>query len=261
MGSVGLGNNALLGAFQNSTFATGLDLGRCQIREALGVFVADPAATFQAGMLVSKNSSGLVVVSPGTDFLGVAKWNKATSLLGVKVDEAIVLTGTTASNLSRANVSNVRVASATGYSGTTYTVTTDYTVNATNGTVTRNGAGAITSGATVYVSYTFAITSQEVTQQQGTNFWNNLDEVSQADNRVTVITDAELLFTTQYDSSRTYALTGANSNLYAATGGGVQGLFTNDTSGSAKFVGRVIQLPSASDPYMGVRLIKGSIAA
>lgn len=256
MGSVGLGNNAQLGAFQNRTFAEGLDLGRCQISEALGVYVADAAASFRAGSLVMRNSSGLVVASDGTDVLGVAKWNKATGLLGAKVDEAIVLVGTTASNLSRANVSNVRVASATGYTGTTYTVTTDYTVNATNGTVTRNGAGAIASGATVYVTYTFQITTQELYQNQGTNFWNNVDDVSQADNRVTVITDAELIFTTQYDSSRTYALTGANSNLYAATGGGLAGLFTNDTSGSAEFVGRVFQLPTAADPYMGIRLMK-----
>lgn len=256
MGSVGLGNTAALGAFQNRTFAEGLDLGRCQISEALGVYVADSTASFRAGSLVMRNSSGLVVASNGLDVLGVAKWNKATSLLGVKVDEAIVLTGTTASNLSRANVSNVRVASAAGYGGTTYTVTTDYTVNTTNGTVTRNGAGAIPSGATVYVTYTFAITTAELYQQQGTNFWNNVDEVSQADNRVTVITDAELIFTTQYDSSRTYDLTTTASNLYAATGGGLEGLFTNDSSGSAKFVGRVFQLPSAADPYMGIRLIK-----
>lgn len=260
MGSVGLGNNPLLGAFQNSTFATGLDLGRCQIREALGVYVADPAATFQAGMLVSRNASGLVVASAGTDVLGVAKWNKATGLLGSKVDEAIVLNGTTASNLSRANVSNVKVAATAGQ-GTAYTVTTDYVVNTTNGTVTRNGGGTIPDGATVYVTYTFQITTQETYQQQGTNFWNNLDEVSQADNRVTVITDAELIFTVQYDSSRVYSLTGANSNLYAATGGGLAGLFTNDTSGSAKFVGRVFQLPTASDPYMGIRLIKTPVTA
>lgn len=257
MGSVGIGNNALLGAFQNATFSTGLDLGRCQIREALGVYVANPTASFQAGMLVGRDSAGLVVVAAGaTEILGVAKWAKTTSLLGVKADEAIVLTGAVASNLSRANVSNVAVKSAAGYGGTTYTLTTDYTVNTTNGTITRAGAG-ITSGATVFVNYTFAITSQEVNQQQGTNFWNNLDDVSQADNRITVITDAEIIFTAQYDSSRTYSLTGVNSNLYASVA--LPGLFTNDTSSSAKYVGRVFQLPSASDPYMGVRLVKGAI--
>ena len=63
MGSVGLGNNAQLGAFQNRTFAEGLDLGRCQISEALGVYVADAAASFRAGSLVMRNSSGLVVAS------------------------------------------------------------------------------------------------------------------------------------------------------------------------------------------------------
>lgn len=255
MGSVGLGNNAQLGAFQNRTFAEGLDLGRCQISEALGIYVADAAATFRAGSLVMRNASGLVVASDGTDVLGVAKWNKTTGLLGTKVDEAIVLTGAVASNLSRANVSNVRVAALPGYGGSAYTLTTDYTVSTTNGTITRAGAG-IVSGSTAYVTYTFAITSQELYQNQGTNFWNNVDEVSQADNRVTVITDAEMIFTTQFDSSRTYGLTTATSNLYAATGVGLGGLFTNDSSGSAEFVGRVFQLPTASDPYMGIRLMK-----
>lgn len=253
MGSVGLGNNALLGAFQSSTFATGLDLGRCQIREALGVFVADPAATFSQGQLVMKNSSGLVVQCDGTDVLGVAKWNKSTGLLGVKVDEAIVLNGTDPSNLSRANVSNVKVSATAG--GAAITASGNYTLNTTNGTVARIALGVIGDGDTVYVSYTFAITSQEVTQQHGTNFWNNLDEVSQADNRVTVITDAELLFTTHYDTSRQYALTGASSNLYAGTGG----LFTNDNA-SGKFMGRVMQLPTASDPFLGLRLVKSPLA-
>jgi hypothetical protein len=202
-----------------------------------------------------RNAAGLIVPSDATDVLGVAKWNKATSLVGVKVDEAIVLVGTTASNLSRANVSNVRVAALANYAGAAWTITTDYTLSTVNGTVTRNGGGSIASGATVYVTYTFAITSQELYQQHGTNFWNNVDDVSQADNRVTVITDSEMLFTTQYDSLRTYALTGTTSNLYADT----NGLFSNDATlnaSSPKFVGRVFQLPTAADPYMGVRLLK-----
>jgi hypothetical protein len=261
MGSVGLGNNALLGAFSNKIFREGLDLTRSQIRENLGVFVADPTATFLQGMLVMRNSAGLVVPSNGLDVLGVAKWNHATSLLAVEVDEAIVLTGTNPSSLKRGNVSNLRVASAPAGGGTVYTVGTDYTFSGPNGTVTRVAAGGITSGSTVYVTYTFVIPTQDLYQTQGVNFWNNLDEVSQADGRVTVITDSELLFTTQYDTSRVYTLTGATSNLYASTAAGKEGLFTTDPAGGAKFVGRVMQVPTASDPYLGVRLFKSAIAA
>jgi len=253
MGSVGLGNNANLGAFLNRLFPEGLDLGRCQINQALGVFVADPANTFRAGMVVSRNSSGLVIPSPGTEFLGVAKWNHATSLVAAAVDEAVVLTGTTASNLAHPTVSNVRVAGALA-GGTLFTVTTDYTVNTTNGTVTRNGGGGIASGATVYVTYTWAITESDLLQLQGKNFWNTSDEVSMADGRCTVITDADLLFTTQYDTSKVYTLTGTTSNLYASTA--LPGLFTSDTAGSALFIGKVFQVPSAADPFLGVRMVK-----
>lgn len=256
MGSVGLGNNASLGAFLNRTNPEGLDLGRCQIKEALGIFVADPANTFRAGSLVMRNSSGLVIPSDGTDFLGVAKWNHATTMLAVAVDEALVLTGTTAIPLKRGTVSNVRVASAVAGGGTVYTVTTDYTASLTNGTVTRVGSGAITDGQTVYVTYTYQLSAADLLQTQGQNFWNHLDEVSTNEGRCTVITDAELLFTSQYDTSKVYSLTGATSNLYAATAGGKAGLFTSDTAGSAKFVGRVFQVPSAADPFLGLRLAK-----
>lgn len=260
MGSVGLGNSAALGAFLNRTFSEGLDLGRCQIDESLGTWVADPANTFRAGMLVMRNSSGLVIPSDGTDALGVAKWNHTTSMYATTVDEAIVLTGSTASSLAHPNVSNLRVASAVGGGGTVYTLTTDYTVSAANGTVTRAGAG-ITSGSTAYVTYTWLLTTAQLMQNQGMNFWNNLDEVSQADGRVTVITSAALLFTAQYDTTRTYSLTGTGSNLYAATTDGKEGLFTNDTTGSAVFVGRVVQAPTAADPFLGLRLVKNPVTA
>jgi hypothetical protein len=259
MGSVGLGNNAKLGAFQNKIHQEGLDLGRCQIREAPGIFVADPANTFNAGMAVMLDTTtGLVVPSDGTGFLGVAKWNHATALVAAVVDEAVVLTGTTAASLAHANVSNVAVNSAAGMAAATlFTVTTDYTVSATNGTVTRVALGSITDGATVYVSYHYSIPTSDLTQTQGQNFWNTLDEVSQADGRVTVITGSELLFTTQFDSSVGYAIDGA---VYASTTAGKEGLFTSSSAGSAKFVGRVFQVPSASDPYIGLRLVKGPVA-
>src|SRR5271166_4238540 len=117
MGSVGLGNTAGLGTFLNKTFQEGLDLGRCQINQALGVFVASPTNTFRAGMLVMKDSSGLVIPSDGTDVLGVAKLNHTTNMFSVSVDEAVVLTGTTASNLAHGTVSNVKVSSLAGGTG------------------------------------------------------------------------------------------------------------------------------------------------
>jgi hypothetical protein len=250
MGSVGLGNNADLGAFLNRIFPEGLDLGRCQITQALGIYVADPTNTFRAGQIVMRNASGLVVPSDGSDVLGVAKWNHALTMMAAVADEAVVLTGVVASNLKHPMISNVRVASAVKGGGTVYTITTDYTLSTTNGTITRVALGGITDGATVYVTYTWQITESDLVQMQGKNFWNTNDEVSQNESRITVITDAELLYTTQYDTSKVYSLTGANSNLYASA----TGLFTS-TSGT-KYVGRVFQVPTAADPFLGLKLIK-----
>ncbi len=258
MGSVGLGNTADLGAFLNRIYPEGLDLGRCQINQALGVFVADPANTFRAGMAVMRGTTGLVIPSDGSDFLGVAKWNHATSLVSAAVDEQIVLNGTTATNLKHPTVTNVRVASAAKGTGTVYTLTTHYTVSASNGTITRvNVGGAPADGATVFVTYTWAITESDLLALQGKNFWNTNDEVSQADGRCTVITDADLIYTTQYDTTKVYALTGATSDVYASVA--APGLFTSDSASSAVFVGRVFQVPTAADPFLGFRLNRGLV--
>jgi hypothetical protein len=57
-------------------------------------------------------TTGLIKASDGTAVLGVAKWNHATSMLAVAVDEPVVMSGTTAHALAHGNVSNVKVASA-----------------------------------------------------------------------------------------------------------------------------------------------------
>jgi hypothetical protein len=69
--------------------------------------------------------------------------------------EHVVLTGTTPAQLLHGPVANVIVLPSTlDQSPTTpYVETTDYTVDYANGTVTRVGGGAISSGATVKVTY------------------------------------------------------------------------------------------------------------
>jgi hypothetical protein len=239
-----------LAAFTGQIYPGGLDLGRCVIQQDLGIFVADPAATILQGQLVTKGVNGILCSTTGKGIIGVAKWNKATAVVSSVVDEPIVLTGTGAVNLKHANVANVKVAAAAGQ-GAAYTVTTDYTVSAANGTVTRVAGQAIADGATVYVTYTYTLSAADL-DFQGRNFFNFLDDVSIQDNHITVIVDWSILFTTQYDTSKVYDLTTAAQNLYAGTTAkGGAGNFTNDAT-AGEFVGRVIQLPSATDPYMGV---------
>lgn len=254
MGSLGL-DSPRLGAFQSDPNPRGLDLGRSVILQDLGVFRAADAADFNAGMLLAQDADGNLVKAVGSPVLGVAKWNKTNTLLATAVDEPVVFAAANGSvTLKHPNVSNFQLRDAPDLGGSAWTVTTDYTLNATNGVVTHVGAGGITPGDTSYATYTYELSARDL-DFQGRNFFNYTDDVSIAENRVTVITDASLLFTTMYDTSRAYALTGTAKNLYCGGGAtaALAGLFTNDAA-EGEFVGHVIQLPTADDPFLGVRL-------
>lgn len=75
--------------------------------------------------------------------------------LNSKVVEHVTLNGTTAVTLKYKNITNVVVTpdSLAGTPTTPYIVTTDYTLDATAGTIARTGGGAIGDGDTVKVTY------------------------------------------------------------------------------------------------------------
>ena len=231
---------------QQFPFANGLDLGRSVIGRSLGVYEAEPTAVFRAGMIVARNASGLIIPAVGADPIGVAKWNKSLFLKAPIVDEQVTLLVEVVTPLKHALVENVKVANSAGVA---YTITTDYLLNVTNGTVARVATGSIADGETVLVTYTFQIAEADL-DFQGRNFFNFIDDVTIAQGRITVIQDWSLLFTTQYDTSRVYAV-----NDKLDCGGGVTaaltGLFTNDAA-EGDFVGKVAQIPSATDQYLGV---------
>lgn len=247
-------------AFQNDPFSVGLDLGRSVIGRALGVWQADPAATFRQGQLVKRNASGLIILADGVDVMGVAKWTKANTFLGSVTDEPVTLNGTTASNLKHGNVSNERVQSLPDGAGSTFVEGggNDYILVAGNGTIARDPTSSIADGATVFVSYTFELTSADL-DFQGTNFFNRVDDVGITDagpsgsgGQITVIQDWSLLFTTQYDTSQVYAV---NDDIHAAgqVTAALSGLFTNDAA-EGQLVGKCTQPPTASDPFLGVEI-------
>jgi hypothetical protein len=234
-------------------------------------------------MLVSRNTTtGLIDVCTGYDVFGIAKWNKISAYYAVQIDEPHTFTGTPGSQtitLNYGNATNTRVALVAGATSSAQitTYTTDWTssagsaaANNTSGVITQVGASTkITNGVTVYVTYTFALTAQQALNTQGVNFWNQTDDVSIQDGRITIITDWSVIFTTMYDTTQFYTLTGTNSNLYAGgvsvnTGGptalGNAGLFTNSATDGGNFVGRVIQLPSPGDPFLGITFSGGPFA-
>lgn len=246
-----IGNTGRLGAFQSDVFASGLDLGRCEVSRDLGIYKASSGATILQGQLVALNASGELVLADANDVMGIAKWNKASLGTSLRVDEAHVVAAGAAVSLARANVSNLAVhAAANG--GTLIPAASNYTLNATNGTLTwanpPAGTAAPADGATVYVTYTFAMTDADY-QFQGLNFFNRLNDVSVAEDRLTIIQGPATVFTTQYDTAQTYAV---NDSLYCGGAtAGLEGLFTNQSS-EGRYVGKVVQPPRADDPFMGL---------
>lgn len=254
------GNEARQEAFLGDAFKSGLDLTRSKIMANPGVFVAEETAQIHQGMLVSRDANGFIVVALGEDVFGVSKWHKLSTRRAIVVDEESVVAYGATVNLDHGNVANLVVRASAGQTGAVIPDTNNYTLSAANGTLTWNnpptGVNAPANGATVFVTYNFLMTDGDL-QFQGSNFFNRQDDVAGlTDGRLAVImpVGGTILWTTQYDSSRTYALTGTASNLYSAGGvtAALAGLFTND-AGEGRFVGKCYQLPTATDPFLGVQ--------
>lgn len=255
-------DNARLAAFQSDLYAVGIDLGRSIINSDPGVFVAANTSVFRAGSIVAMNASSEIIPCTGdiTSLpagvpLGIAKWNKATGHLGSQVDEQVTLNALVASNLAHGSIfpgaaGGVLVSSGAAGTGTIYTegAGNDYIVNYTNGTIVRDAATTIVDGSTVFVTYLFTVAEQDL-DFQGRNFFNMVDDVSVADGRITVITDWSLIFTVQYDHSLAYPI---GTPLYCDQTTKA-GLFTTVSAANRPYMGRVIQNPTATDPYLGVQ--------
>lgn len=245
-------------AFDGQIKKKGLDLSRSVIGRDLGTEVVNPTATIRAGQLVTRDSSGYIASATGLYVYGVAKWGSAPFGVSVVSDLPMVLTGTTAIATGFGNITNVTVRSAPNMAGTLYVGGgTDYNVVSAAGTIARDATTTIPDGATVYATFTYALVDADFNFDG--RFWQNqaADRTAFQEGRITVITDWSRLFTVEWTTgdagaaggvNSTYALTGAASNLYCSP----EGKFTNDTAGAPNFVGRVYQLPTAADPYMGV---------
>lgn len=244
MGSIG--NTARLGAFQNQAFPKGLDLRRSTISHDEGTYVTDPAGTIRAGQFAALNASQLAVPSAGAGTFGVFKWDKQQLGYSVRVDVPLVLSGTTAVFVGRANISNVAVRSLPDFAGTLYTGGgTDYNVVGAAGTVARDATTTIPDGATVYVSFTFALVASDF-EFDGRTFRNqNNDMVTGQEDRVAIITDWSKLFTMEWASEVAYGYT-STFKLYCSSEGKA-----TSTAGT-DFVGRVFQLPVNDDQFMGI---------
>lgn len=223
-----------------------LDRTRLIAEKRLGTDPVDPLTSFEEGDLLHWSSGGWVKSGDGTASVlrGIAGVVKKSTLTGAVINEQVILPGTTAVPLNHANVSNDRVTDITG--GTVYVNGTDYTLNATNGTIARIPTGGIGDGDTVLVSYLYQRTAEEVEEEVGKNIRNDLDETFGSGNVVVLTGDCEI-HTDRFDTSKAYAI---NAVLYDNG----DGLLTSDGTGGKVAVGRVKKSPTANDAFLGAVL-------
>lgn len=251
-------NPTAAAAFDGQVFKKGLDLTRSIIKMDDGTQVVNPTATVRPGMIVTRDANGFIAPATGLDTYGIAKWGKDNFGVSVQVDLPLILNGTTVTNLTvngvgRGTVSNVTVRSAPNMGGSLFVGGgTDYTINAGNGTIVRVALGGIADGATVFVTFTYALVDADY-QFDGRFFQNqDVDRTAFQDGRITIITDWSRVFTVEWASGvgvatgLTFTLTGATSKLFCDALGKFTNVAAND------FVGRVYQIPTNQDPYMGV---------
>lgn len=251
-------------AFRVDTIARGLDLTRTTYLKAYGNYVANSATTFEAGMPVSLNAAGEIIVHAGADTrpFGVAKYNKDTTISAAISAEPIqfAIAGGTATlahtgliDHGGANTGGLRItAAATG--GVSYVETTDFTYVSATGVVTHVPApgGSIPLLTTVYAWYQYNLTAAELLRD-GLNFWNFSDDITVQGGKCVVITGPCEIYTTQYNAARTWAIN--DDVTIGAVGDGANGIYDqNSTSANNTSIGRVIQLPTADDPYLGIQL-------
>jgi len=221
-------------------------------------FDVDTNVNIYAGMVAFLAESGGVVVATtgasGTVPVGTFWKDSAQSWL-----RATVETGTFSAletiNLTKGNVSSTAFVKVTNAAGTVeYVQGVDYTVAAINGVITRLGGGSITALQSVVVWYRYNLQNAEVYWDNVSTQWTasgqNYDRQPNdtlGSSKITVVTGDALLFTDQYDPTQTFAL---NSTLYSDA----NSLWTTSNAYTSA-CGRVVKVPTASDPFLGVQQI------
>ena len=207
-----------------------------------GTVGVDANTSFQAGQIATYDSAGAATLAgSGDNPVGIFKADKASTVYAVSAREAVTIVALeTAYSFAHANVSSVLVED---LAGTDYTVTTDYTINTTNGTITTTASGSttITAGETVYVTYTYEMTAADK-EQEGVNFFNSNDD-TQGSNKITMLQGGWRVYTDQFETDQNYAM---NAQLFVSA----NGKFTSQEL--TYHFGRVVSIPTASDPYLGV---------
>ena len=222
-------------------------------------YPVDTNAVIFAGMVafLAQNAAGVAVATTaasGTVPIGTFWKDSALTYVRSTIESGTFIVANTI-NLSKGNVISTGTVKVTNSAGTTtYTQGVDYTVSTTNGVVTRLTTGAITALQSVIIWYNYVL-------QQTNVYWDNVSTSFTAagqnydrqpddtlgSGKITVAEGDAKLYTDQYDVTRTYTL---NAPLYS----NVASQWTT-LAGYTNACGRVINVPTANDPFLGVQQI------
>lgn len=222
----GIGRNGLVNSVRKISGAT-----------VTGYRAVSDTAEFIAGMVATLVDDGgtpkvAVADNTSTSALGLFFCHKTTSFYRPIVEES----KTFASNIITLDNANVQSSSVKvmDLSGNVYAVNTAYTLNATNGIITRNtSTGLIGATETVLVSYRY----------KDPNL-TGIDQTLGSGNAAVLEEPAEVA-TLVYDTSKVYTL---NQKLYV----NADGVITNVSGGVV--IGIVTKVPSNDNPELNFKL-------
>lgn len=224
-------------------------------------YAVDANVNIQSGMVafLTTNAAGTTVATTaagasGTLPIGTFWKDRATGFTRAFVESGTFNAAGTIS-LSKGNVtatSMIKVTSSTG--GTVYTQGVDYSVTLANGVITNLGVG-IAALATVVISYMHTVPAGQEHLEYNSTQWTtgvNYDRVANdtlGSGEVTIVEGDATLYTDQYDPSQTYSL-----NM--AVGADASSLWTPLASAVTNACGFVVSLPTANDPFLGVKQVR-----
>ena len=219
----------------------------------------DTNVDIYAGMVAFLTTSGGSVVATtaasGTVAIGTFWKDRASTWVRSNVESG-TFDANNQISLSKGNILStafVKVTNSGG--GTVYTQGVDYTANTTNGVITRLAGGSIAASATVVVWYRYTLQGASVYWDNASTQWtasgHNYDrqpDDTLGSGKITVAEGDAKIYTDQYDPTQTYAL---NTALRPDA---TTSLWTS-AAGALSVCGRVIKVPTAADPFLGIQQV------
>lgn len=224
-------------------------------------YTVDENVNIQAGMVafLATNAAGAVIATTaasGSVPIGTFWKDSAVSFVRSTV-EVQSFNANGILTVQHANIVSSALGVVTNVAGTvTYVDGVDYSVSLTNGVLTRIPGGAIPALATVIVRYRYTVPSGQEHWEHGSTQWStgfNYDRQANdtlGSGKITVAEGDAQLYTDQYVVTDTFTL---NAQVKSSAGS----LWTlNASAGVGSACGRVVKIPSAADPFLGVAQIR-----